>query len=159
MAIYMQIEGDFKGNVTAAGHEEWIELDSLQFGVGRGITMSVGKSKDREASEPSVSEVVVSKPMDACSPKIFREACVGKAKKVDIHLLRTTEGNFETYMEYVLHNTLISGYSVSSGGDRPMESITFNFTKIEMKYVMWGDDHAKGGNVPASYDLALGNAS
>ena len=159
MAIYLKIEGDFPGNVTSSGHEDWIEVESMQFGVGRGITMAVGSSKDREASEPSVSEIVVTKMMDATSPKIFREACIGKSKKVEIHLVRTTEGNFETYMEYVLSSTLISGYSVSSGGDRPSESITFNFTKIEMNYVKYKDDHTKDGNIPASYDLALGNAS
>ncbi len=28
---------------------------------------------------------------------------------------------------------MISSYSVSSGGDRPMEALTLNFTKMEYK--------------------------
>lgn len=154
MAIYMQIEG-IKGNVEADGHADWIECNSLQWGVGRAISSKVGTAKDREASAPSISEVVVTKEMDKATPYLFTEACVGKGKKTQIHLVKTDADKLESYMEYILSDTMISGYSVSSGGDRPTESISISFTKIEMKYVPWKDDHTKDSPIPASYDLAL----
>ncbi|MEE2730414.1 MAG: type VI secretion system tube protein Hcp, partial [Pseudomonadota bacterium] len=43
MAIYMNYNKlAIKGNVTAKGYEDWIELDSVSLGCGRGITMEVG---------------------------------------------------------------------------------------------------------------------
>jgi type VI secretion system secreted protein Hcp len=63
MAIYMQFEG-IDGGVTAEGHDGWIEMDSLQWGVGRGISMAVGATGKREASTPSVSEISMTKRMD-----------------------------------------------------------------------------------------------
>jgi type VI secretion system secreted protein Hcp len=153
MAIYMKIDG-IKGNVEAAGHAEWIEVNSIQWGVGRGIATATGTSKDREASAPSISEVVVTKMLDIASPYIFSEACVGKSKPIQIHLVKTDANQLETYLEYTLTNSLISGYSVSSGGDRPTESISINFTKIELKYIPWKDDHTKDSPIPAGYDMA-----
>jgi type VI secretion system secreted protein Hcp len=49
---------------------------------------------------------------------------------------------------------IIDGYSVSSGGDRPSESISMNFTKIEYKYTPFDDQHKAGTPVPVTYDLA-----
>ena len=41
--------------------------------------------------------------------------------------------------------TLVAGHSISSGGDRPQESIPFNFTKIEMKYEIVSPRDAQSG--------------
>jgi type VI secretion system secreted protein Hcp len=49
---------------------------------------------------------------------------------------------------------MISGYSVSSGGDRPMESLSLNFTKIELKMPSAAE---KQGAV--TYDLATAKVS
>ena len=56
-------------------------------------------------------------------------------------LVETGEGQLETYLTIKLTNTMISGYSFSSGGDRPSESISLNFTKIEYTYQGYDDQH------------------
>lgn len=158
MAIYMKIEG-IDGDVTHQEHKNWLDISSLQWGVGRGISTPVGSAKNREASEPSISEVVVTKLMDASSVKLFTEACTGqKGKKVQIHLVSTGNPG-KTYMEYTLENALVSGYSVSTNGDRPSESISFNFTKIETKYTPSGEGNDTGSPVTASYDLATAKSA
>ena len=154
MAIYLKIDG-IDGDVTAEGHEKWIECMSMQFGVGRGITTPTGSSAERESSAPSVSEVSVTKNMDQSTPNLFSESCVGKSKEVKIDLIQTGEA-LETYMSYTLTDALISGYSVSTGGDRPTESVSFNFTKIEMKYTPYDNKHNAGSPLPAGYDVSLG---
>ena len=158
MAIYMQYGGkdEIKGNVSTKGHENWIELNSLQFGVGRGIAMAVGRQTEREASLPSVSEVTVTKAMDDSSPYLFQESLVGEGKTATIHVVKTAKGQPELVLEYILTATMISGYSVSSGGDAPSESLSLNFTKVEMKYVQWDEGHKKASQVPVSFDLGLG---
>ncbi len=155
MSIYMQIEG-IKGKVTAKGHEEWIDVTSMQWGVGRAISSAVGTSADREAGKPSISEVSVTKLMDESSPSIFTEACVGKAKTVQIHLCTVGTDQINTYMEYELEDCMVSGYSVSTGGDRPSESISLSFTKMTMKFIPYDRAGKPESPIPAGYDMATG---
>lgn len=155
MAIYMQM-GKIKGNVTAEGHKDWIELTSFQMGVGRAISTAVGKAKDREASAPSISEITVSKIMDESSPFLFQEATVGLAQKVTIDFVTTGASKIETYLQYVLENCMVSGYSMSSGGDRPSETVSLSFTKITSNYIVYDDNGKQTSKFPAGYDLELG---
>ncbi len=158
MAIYLNVDG-LAGDVTAMGHEDWIECSSMQWGVGRGITTSTGSSQERESSATTVSDVTLTKVMDKCTPQIFKEACVGTAKKVNIDLIQTGGTQLDTYMTYELTNSLISGYSVSSCiVGKPEESVSFNFTKVEMKYTPYDNEHNAGSPVPAFYDISLGEA-
>ena len=156
MSIYMNIDG-IKGKVTAKGHEDWVDVSSLQWGVGRAISSSVGTSADREASKPSISEVSVTKLMDESSPLIFTEACVGKGKLVKIDLCTVGTDTIDTYMSYELEDCMISGYSVSSGGDRPSESISLSFTKMTMKFIPYDKNGKPTSPLPAGYDMALGS--
>ena len=154
MAIYVKIDG-INGDATHQEHKKWLDVDSLQWGVGRAIMTPTGSAMNREASEPSVSEVTVTKTMDSSSSLLFQEACAGSAgKKVTIDLV-TTGNPGDIYMQYTLHNALVSGYSVSSGGERPAESVSLNFTKIEMVYKTFDEKHKMTGQFPASYDLAV----
>jgi type VI secretion system secreted protein Hcp len=54
---------------------------------------------------------------------------------------------------------MLSGYSVSSGGDKPTESISLNFTKIETKITPQKDDGTPGTAYPVTYDLGLQKTS
>jgi type VI secretion system secreted protein Hcp len=157
MAAYIKYDAIKKGESLAEGHkgsDGWVEVGSVQFGCGRGISSPVGTSSKREASAPNISEVVVTKLMDSTSPLFFQEALIGKAVKAQIDLVETGSDQLNTYLEITLTNSMISGYSVSSGGDRPSESITINFTKIEYKYTPYDDQHKAGTPVPVTYDLA-----
>ena len=157
MAIYLQI-GDIKGNVSAKGHEDWIECDSMQFGVGRAIPMFVGTQSNREASHPSLSEVSITKTMDDSSPYLFQESVVGEARKVTIHVTKTGTNQLESIVEYVLTSALVSSYSLASSGDQPTESLSLAYTKVEMKYILWDEKHTKASQIPVSYDLGTATA-
>ncbi|MBM3546262.1 MAG: type VI secretion system tube protein Hcp [Alphaproteobacteria bacterium] len=153
MAIYMKYEG-IDGEATHENHKKWLDINSLQWGMGRAISTKAGASTNREASEPSVSEVTITKLMDSASPKFFTESCTGAAgKKVEIHLVTTgSPGN--TYAEYTLTDGLVSSYSMSSGGDRPTESISISFTKVEYKFTPYDNKNKAGTPIAVSYDLS-----
>jgi len=153
MPIYMKYDG-IDGDVTAEGHGKWIELNSFQWGVGRGISSPTGASADRESSAPSISEITVTKAQDVATVKLLDEALHGEGKEVTIDFVKTDKGKLETYMSYKLTDVLVSGYSISSGGDRPSESLSLNFTKVEFKLTQM--DRANKGATGASvgYDLA-----
>lgn len=156
MAIYMKIDG-IDGNVTAKGYEKWIELETVSWGVGRSISAKPGVVADREVTKPSITEVTITKRMCQTSPHIFTEACVGKAKPaVKIHVCQTSD-NISPYMEYILNNVLVSHYNVqvtnTNGSAAPIEAISLNFDKVEMKYTPYDAAHKAGSPIPAGYDL------
>jgi type VI secretion system secreted protein Hcp len=154
MAIYVKY-GALKGEVTADGYTDYFEAQSLQFGIGRGVSMGSGGLSKREASAPSVSEITITKTMDGVSPHIYKEGLGGKGVVVDIHMTRTdNNGKHVAYQLFKLTDTLVSGYSISSGGDRPSESISLNFAKIESTYMKIDDQFkaTKAGTV--IFDLA-----
>lgn len=155
MPIFVNYDG-IPGEATTTGFTKQIEVTSFQYGIGRGISSAYGQST-RESSIASVSEIVVTKPSDGSSPKLFVAALTGTLdKKVTISMVRTSAGSVQAYMVYELEGCGLSGYSVSSGGDRPSESISLNFDKISFKYCLVGDNLAAQPEV-VGYDLSKGD--
>jgi type VI secretion system secreted protein Hcp len=154
MPLYMNYN-NIPGDATAEGHEKWIELKSCQWGVGRGISSPTGASADRESSAPSVSEIVVTKDTDASSPKLLNEALQGEGQKVTIDFCKTDKGKLEVYLTITLENCMVSGHSHSSGAERPTESLSLNYTKIEFKNTGMGKAGETGSPDSVTYDLGL----
>ncbi len=153
MAIFMKY-GDLAGEVTAEGYAGWIELTSMQWGIGRGISAGVGGASKREASAPSVSEITVTKTMDAFSPMALKEAIGGEGVDVKIDITRTDgPGTHQAFQKYILSGTMVSGYSISSGGDRPSESLSLNFTKFDSEYIKVNDELSPETTGHYIYDL------
>jgi type VI secretion system secreted protein Hcp len=136
MPIYMLFGSTIKGSVTAADHKEWIQLDSFQFGAGRAIQQATGKGQNRETGRPSISEITVTKTADASSPKLAQELLkASNAAEVKIDFVRTGNNDTpDTWLKFTLTDTLISGYSLSSGGDGAQESLSLSFAKFEYAY-------------------------
>jgi type VI secretion system secreted protein Hcp len=145
--IFMKY-GDIQGDVTAKGFEGDIQLNSFQWGVGRGISAPTAGG-GRQVSAPSVSEITVTKQFDSSSVPLIREAFVGKGAPVETDFVNLNKDKAQTYLQVKLDNTLVSGYSMSSGGDRPSESLSLNFTKISISSI-----NIKGETQNFKYDLA-----
>ncbi len=159
MPIYMKY-GSLTGGVTEAKHKDWIELNSFQFGVGRSITTAVGHATNREHGHPSVSEITVTKQLDISSVGLFKAVLGEAAKDVTIDFVRTGTAESGTpYEQYKLKHVLISGYSQSSGGDRPTESISLNFTNIHVEYTPTKDEHKGGTSQKGEYDITQGKVT
>lgn len=159
MAIYMNYADlKIKGNVTAEGYKDWISLGSLQFGIGRGISMEAGNIANREATRPSISEVTISKVMDGASSGLFKESVTGSAgTKVLLEVVKTGADKLEKFVTYELEDVLVSSYSVSAGdGGAPMESISLSFAKITMSYTSADTKNKAGGPARVGYDLSTG---
>src|SRR5262245_48491576 len=159
--IFMKYGGIDKGSSSTEGHkgsEGWMELSGLQWGVGRNIA-NASQGLDREPDTASVSEVVVSKKLDLASYRLFEESTHGTGQDVTIHITKTDKQQQVTYMEYVLSNVLISGFSTSCGGERPEETIALNFTKIEFNYTEQDPKNQSGDTPKTSWDLAASKKS
>lgn len=154
MPIYVKY-GSIKGEATATKYKDWFEVDSFQWGVGRSISMPQGGGlSKRESSTPSVSEITVSKATDVTSTDLIKQVLGAKMdNKCNIDFTRTgTKGEEEPWLQLTLTDTAVSGFSMSSGGDRASESVSLNYTKIEVKYTSY-DDKGSGKPATVTYDL------
>jgi type VI secretion system secreted protein Hcp len=148
--IYMQY-GSIQGDVTAVGWEHWVELNSLSWGVSRAISSAAG-SGSREAAAPQAAEVKVTMLSSNASPDFFQEATVGQAATVTIDFVKTDNvGHQVKYIELKLTNALASSYQVSSGGDRPTDSLSIDYTKIQFTNY----EAQTGGPITRCFDYAI----
>lgn len=158
MAIYMKFPG-CDGDVTETGHTNWIELHGFQWGVGRGISSVVGSSAERESTAPSISEVTVSKENDVATGKLMQEALSGHGQEVQIDFTRTFKDQQDIYLTLMLTNTIISGYSHTSSGDRPSESLSLNFTQVQFTTQQMSADGTTGSPDHVTYNLSTAKTS
>ena len=154
MAIYLEYDG-VKGNVTAEGYKDHIAVLSVQFGVGRGISMEAGNISNRETTRPSLSEITVTKEADNSVTAIFKEAVTGNAgKKAVIKFVRSGADKVQQYMDYTLEDCLVSGYSISADSEgAPMEQITLSYSKIMINYTDYDKTNKSGNPQRVGYDL------
>jgi type VI secretion system secreted protein Hcp len=158
MPIYLQLDG-IQGDATQASHKQWTDIKSIQWSVNRTMNTLAGASANREGSEPEVGEVILTKTSDSSSPKLLTEAASGSAgKTAKIHLV-TSGSPGDTYLEFTLTNVLVSGYTITSTGDRPEENLVLNFTKVEMKYTPFDASHTAQSPIISSYDLSTTKAA
>jgi type VI secretion system secreted protein Hcp len=125
-----------KGTITVDGHQDWIAIDAMQMGVGRAIHAN-GGGKDRDTSNPSFSEISLTKATDLASADLFMEAVCGKSLgKAEIHFIQTggAENKQQVFLKLELEDAIVSSYSASSNGERPIETISINFTTISYHY-------------------------
>lgn len=120
-----------------------VPVDSLQGGVGVGVSAPVGGT--RETSTPSVSEITVTHKTDAYSPILFRYITTG-TNLPNVELTGSLPDG--TPFKYELANVIISGLSTSAGGATFSDSVSLNFTRIRTTV----------GSNSASYDLATAKA-
>ena len=133
MAIYMKF-GDIKGQVQTDGFKDWIELESMQYGVNRNVSTGAGGA-GREGAHPNISDILITKTFDVASPKLYQDAVAGAFhSNVDIKLTTTTKNKIDTYLALELKDCGVASYSTSAhggaGGSAPMESFSLNFTNI-----------------------------
>lgn len=153
--ILLKFATAINGDSIVEGHEKWITISSLQLGVGRAITTS-GGGADRETSNPSFSEITLSKSTDIASADLFMQAVCGKSLgKAEIHFLQTggADKKQQVYLKIELTDAIVSSYSASSGGDRPSESFSLNFTQISYQYDAFSGDKITTGTAK-KWDLA-----
>ncbi|MFK0311070.1 Hcp family type VI secretion system effector [Pseudomonas sp. NPDC090233] len=136
-----------KGTATVSGHTDWITIDALQMGVGRSIS-TTGGGLDRDTSNPSFSEIILTKSTDLASADLFMEAVCGKSLgKAEIHFVQTggVDAKDQVFFKLELEDAIVSSYSASSNGERPSETFSINFTKISYQYDSFSGDKVTVG--------------
>lgn len=156
MAIYMKYgDGTIKGEVTAAGFEGWIELDSASFGFSRPSFVESGSGQNKRHTDAcTASDIQVSRSIDKASPLLMKEACGGKAQPVEIDFVKTDENKLITYAKIKLENVMITSWSFGGGGGGQSEALSLNFTKITFGLTEFDEAGAKVETHKGIYDIS-----
>ena len=134
--IILDMGPDVRGESTRGNYAGKIELLSFSHGVAMQITGDISSS-ERTSGRPIHQDLTVTKYLDNASPVLNQSCCEGKSfPQVDIIIGRDDHGGrVAELMRYTLKNVLISSVSIGGGGgDRPVETLTLNYTEIKWKY-------------------------
>ncbi len=158
MPIYFQMEG-IQGDATQEQHVKWMDIQTMHWNVSRNVNTLAGAAANREASEPAVSEVTLTKVSDSSTTKLFQAACTGNSGVTATIDMVSTSNPGITYIQYVLHNAIVASYTVGSSGDRPTESITLNFTQMDITYTPTDSTNTAMPIMRASFNVATAKTS
>ena len=139
--IFMSIDGNanIKGESKSKSHQDWIEL--LSFTEGSHVEIGGATGGARPSVKVNLEAVTVSKFMDISSPKLRLALAEGDIfTEVKIDIIKSCGGS--TYTEYAITLTVSSLTSLamesSAAEDRPSESMSFNYSRIETMYTPVG---------------------
>jgi type VI secretion system secreted protein Hcp len=118
------------------GEKTTFDILSYSWGVTQagGYSYGTGGTSGRA----QVQDLSISFRMNEASPKLMQYCASGKhIDKVTIILIRTGEDgkNNKPYLTIDLTDVVVSSYQTGgSGDDKPIESMSLNFGKVEQRY-------------------------
>jgi type VI secretion system secreted protein Hcp len=114
---------------TAAprGHQQVIEVASWSLGASNPTSVGSG---GMSAGKVSISSFNVMRRVDPSSPVLARAVASGKHFASVTLTARKAGGEAKVFEA---HDVSVVSITPGGGGDTPMESVSFNYTKIEMK--------------------------
>ena len=93
---------------------------------------------------------------DKASPKLFLACCTGEHIPSATLTVRKAGTTQQDYLVLTLSDIIVSstqnGGSASSG-DIPTETVSLNFTKIEIQYQQQSQDGTLAGTIKTGYDV------
>lgn len=128
--------GDIKGESADKDHKDEINILSLNWSSALESSRTGG-----DAGKASVEDLSVTKYIDKATPKLFESLATGKHITEAKIVVRSAGGNPVEYLKYTLKDIMVSSYSTgSSGKDRPTESVSFSYGKVEVEYTELNPD-------------------
>jgi type VI secretion system secreted protein Hcp len=158
-AAFIKFDG-VDGESQDTTHQGAIDVLSWSWGATNSGTHAGGGGGG--AGKVSMSDLTVTKELDKSSPRLMLACARGEHIREAVLILRSQAEEPVEYLKITLSDLLVTSYSVagtgSSGGDRPMESLSLNFSRIEIEYIPVDADGAPQEPVRASWDLVENTA-
>jgi type VI secretion system secreted protein Hcp len=159
MGIYMKF-GNIQGDATQKGYEGWINLHHFDWSLERKFAeKQTGRAFNREGAQAEMHECTVTKAADASSATLLQTATTEfKGQPCEIAFVRTGNPG-DWYLKFKLTDALIAKLSVSGGAERPDETITINFTEVEIHTKTLNSTNDGEEPLMTSFDAATGIGS
>ena len=149
--------GTLKGESVVKGFEDQIQI--LSWGWGMTQTGTTHSASGGGAGKVDVSDLQISKNVDAASPMLALACCKGTHYDSATLTMRKAGGTALEYVTITLTDLIVTSYSVSEGGggDVLTDTFTLNFGKYKYSFQPQDNKGAKkGGAIDATWDIAKG---
>jgi len=152
--IWLKVSEGIKGEGTHEGFKDQIQIESYSFGASNPIAGS------RQHSGPvrgqvSVRDFTVTANLGLHSNPLFKAlVTTQKIKEVVMTKLAGADSP-KPFLIVTMNDCIVSHFDSSdhAGGDNQgVEQISFNYGKINVKYVQIGSDNQVKGNNEVTYD-------
>lgn len=142
--------GTIDGEATEKGHEKWISLSGYDGDTVAPV--ATGGGGGAGSGKVQFKEIVVTKPIDTSTPKLFEALVTGRhLPAVRIDFVRPDgAGGDEVFYSVKLEQVFVTDIHQSDAGKaggHTLEQVSLDFQKIE---ITEGDGTASGGTGPAS---------
>ena len=146
--------GDIKGESLKEGHKDEIDVLSYIWGVSQTGTMAFGGGGG--AGKAQFNDFNFTTNTNKSSPLLFKACATGEhIKEATITVRKAGNESKQDYLILKMTDVMISSYnpSASSGGDRPTESVSMAFAKIEFTYKAQKADGSLDAGITTGWDL------
>jgi len=154
--VFLKING-VPGESADSKHKAEIDVLSYSFGITQTGTMSYGGGGG--AGKANFGDFSFMMRMNKATPKLMQACSNGTHIPDAVLTCRKAGDKQQEYMSYKFYDLLISSYQTSASSEEPTESISFNYSKLEMSYF---EQDSKGnlsqGSVDFKYDIKSNKA-
>ena len=156
MAYFAKYDG-IDGESNDAGHNNWIEIQSIDWGAQKSISGVSGISRRRAAVD--IEDLVITMAYEKASIKLQEKCLKGVViPRLQIELTTMFETR-ETYLKYDLTNVMVTGFdfsgSIESGG-LPLLTVANNFEEVKVTYTEFDEAGNPMGNIEFEYKVEAG---
>lgn len=155
-SMVMKIDG-IEGDSVFQDHRSWIDLLTVTEGVSRNVI--IGPST--EVSNPTFSEITITKELDSASVPLRERANDFTSKPVSIRFF-THSDTPRLLMEINLTNALVSSVQLSStspvgtGSGSAIEHVTIAFEQIKWTYYQYDSNGKQKSKTTAGWNVTTG---
>jgi type VI secretion system secreted protein Hcp len=153
---FLKIDG-VDGESTDARHRGEIEIQSFSWGATQSGGFAGGGGGG--AGKASFSSFTIVKRVDKASPLLFLACATGKHLRFAVLNAQRSSPNV-AFLQIQFTDILISSFKdAGTEGEVPLEEVSFNFTKIEYRYVPILPTGQLGQPIETSFDLRTNTSS
>src|SRR5437899_8104931 len=131
---FLKIDG-IEGESADAKHGKEISIESFSFGATQTGTMAFGGGGG--AGKANFQDFHFTMKVNKASPKLFLACATGQHIKEATLTCRKAGGGQQEFITWKFSDLLVSSYTDSghgSGDELPMDSISLNYSKLEVDY-------------------------
>jgi type VI secretion system secreted protein Hcp len=149
---FLKIDG-IDGESQDQTHKGDIEIESFSWGQTNSGTASKGGGMG--AGRVTMHDFEFMMGVNKASPKLFLKCASGEHIPKAVLVCRKAGKEQQEYLKYTFSDLLISSFKTGGTEVVPQNTVSFNFSKIEMEYKEQKADGTLGGAVKAHYDIKV----
>lgn len=153
--LYMKIDG-IEGEATDEKHVKEIQILSYSHGLSMPMVGDASGGGSRASGKAVFQDFSFSKYLDKSSAHINLACCQGTHfKTIKLTCYRADDKGRVAYLVYDFEDSMVTSVSIGgSGGDMPVESISFTYAKVKWTYSVSDTKTGEAkGQDPTGWDL------